>query len=611
MAVASAVLLPGCAEDGPERERPSSSLRQEAMETAKVEPATATLDSVPGIDADAYTGALAPVMQKVDARQDSGWDTEVFSAEASGQLKTIATALELGELERIPEVFEGGVTMTELRPATLETVSEDGLTIVERGRALPARSRAKAGIRDAFASLVAPFATASARQADIKPFRIEPEGDGVLLTAYYHASGEVELGIKEQSATWECQFSRQSPPKLRGITVRDFEEVSPKSKGGLYFRDATDLVLGKTESYGTQLSLGIDYWRNRLQGDFGLDVSCFEGLAIGDADGDGWDDLYVCQQGGLPNRLYLRQDDGSLADFANGSGTDWMELTRAALFIDLDNDGDQDLALAQGWYLMLMENDGKAHFTKRVEQRGEGQFQSLAAADHDNDGDLDLFFCGRNTAREQSEAGSLLGTPLPYHDANNGGPNVFLRNDGDWAFQDVTVEAGFDVNNRRYSFACSWEDYDNDGDQDLYVANDFGRNNLYRNDGGVFKDVAAELGVEDISAGMSVTWGDANRDGLMDIYVSNMFSSAGNRVAYQRQFRAGQGRDQLAGFRRHARGNTLFLNGADGFEDASERAQVTMGRWAWGAKFADLNNDGWEDLYVVNGFITTGEAGDL
>ena len=152
---------------------------------------------------------------------------------------------------------------------------------------------------------------------------------------------------------------------------------------------------------------------------------------------------------------------------------------------------------------------------------------------------------------------------------------------------------------------------DRDGDPDLYVANDFGRNNLYRNDGGRFRDVAAEMGVEDMSAGMGVTWGDFNNDGAADLYVSNMFSSAGNRIAYQRQFRNGPV-EANAPFQRHARGNTLFENTGDGtFKDVSIEAGVTMGRWAWGSHFADLNNDGWEDLYVANGFFTTEDTGDL
>jgi hypothetical protein len=74
------------------------------------------------------------------------------------------------------------------------------------------------------------------------------------------------------------------------------------------------------------------------------------------------------------------------------------------------------------------------------------------------------------------------------------------------------------VNNQRFSYAAAWDDYDQDGDFDLYVANDFGRNNLYRNDRTGFEDVADELGVEDTGSGMSVSWGDVNGDGWMDLY---------------------------------------------------------------------------------------------
>ena len=237
---------------------------------------------------------------------------------------------------------------------------------------------------------------------------------------------------------------------------------------------------------------------------------------------------------------------------------------------------------------------------------------TLAAADYDNDGDLDLY-AGCYAARAATQ---LVGRPVPYHDANNGARNALLRNDGRAQFTNVTRQVGLDENNRRFTMACAWEDFDNDGDLDLYVANDFGRNNLYRNDGGTFHDVAAELGVEDLSAGMSVSWGDANRDGLMDLYVSNMWSSAGNRVAYQRRFLGGHGDEQTrADFQRHARGNSLFLNRttspSGGFDDVSEAAAVTLGRWAWSSRFADINNDGWEDLLVANGYITQDDTGDL
>ena len=189
---------------------------------------------------------------------------------------------------------------------------------------------------------------------------------------------------------------------------------------------------------------------------------------------------------------------------------------------------------------------------------------------------------------------------------------MLIRNDGDWRFRDATRESGLDENNRRWSYAASWEDYDNDGDQDLYVANDYGRNCLYQNVGGRFHDVARKAGVEDIASGMSVSWGDYNGDGRMDLYVGNMFSSAGGRVTFQRNFKADASSEEKKHLQRLARGNTLFRNRGDGtFDDVSQAAGVTMGRWAWSSEFVDINNDGWEDIVVANGHVTGDATGDL
>jgi hypothetical protein len=451
-----------------------------------------------------------------------------------------------------------------------------------------------------------------------KVFRIEMQPDGqVASVAYFDTRGDHAGGTVQQNALWHCRWNvDQSPPRLTSLRAGRYEEVIPGSQGGPIFEDVTQGVIGGTESFQQQLTRGVDFWRGRLEANYGVDPGGHQGLALGDVNGDGLDDLFVCQQGGLPNRLYIQNPDGTLTDVSSAAGIDWMEMCRSALLVDLDNDGDQDLVMAQGWYLMIMFNDGQGHFRKVLEERAQANLYSTAAADFDHDGDLDIFFCGRNPLRERDVPEGILGTPIPYHDANNGGPNMLWRNDGNGQFTEVTQQVGLDQNNRRYSYAASWEDYDNDGDLDLYVANDFGRNNLYRNDllpGGSahFTDVAAAEGVEDISAGMSITWGDYNNDGRMDAYVSNMFSSAGNRITYQRQFRPSDQPSNIDHFRRHARGNTLFENNGNGFHDVSEEAAVTMGRWAWGAAFCDLNNDGWEDLYVANGFITTEDTGDL
>jgi hypothetical protein len=205
-----------------------------------------------------------------------------------------------------------------------------------------------------------------------------------------------------------------------------------------------------------------------------------------------------------------------------------------------------------------------------------------------------------------------LPLPLPYFDARNGGRNYLIRNLGGWKFADVTADVGLDQDNHRYSFAAAWEDDDRDGDLDLLVVNDFGPNNLYRNDQGRFRDVAAQAGLHAGAFGMSASFGDYDQDGWMDIYVANMFSAAGNRVTFQPQFKPGESDATRARFQYLAKGNSLFRNRGDGtYEDTSVPMAVTMGRWSWGSLFVDLNNDRWDDLLVANGFITGTMSDDL
>ena len=237
--------------------------------------------------------------------------------------------------------------------------------------------------------------------------------------------------------------------------------------------------------------------------------------------------------------------------------------------------------------------------------------RDLCAADFDSDGLLDIHVCVYSAGDDVERRGFEVNAPLPFHDAENGGRNVLLKNLGSFGFADATAAVGLDIDNSRWSFAAAWEDYDRDGDPDLYVANDFGRNCFYRNEGGRFRQIANALKVEDMASGMSVAWGDYNRDGASDLYVGNMFSAAGNRITFRPRF-TGNRPDTAEQIQRMARGNTLFQGSRDGpFHDVSETAAVTMGRWAWASKFVDLNNDGWQDLVVTNGYVTNAGNGDL
>jgi hypothetical protein len=457
-----------------------------------------------------------------------------------------------------------------------------------------------------------------------KLYRIAIGGASAQTRVIVHTGGGMEGSRVAQNGewdvTWDLGAGAGAPPQMLSARPLRYEEIAVTaagpSAGGAFFTDVTASVLGDDPRYRELLLPGLDHWGHRLDQALGTEVVGYQGLALGDADGDGHDDLYLTQTGGLPNHLFVRGEGGAMRDVAREAGADWMDKSKSALFADFDNDGDQDLVVALDSALVVMENDGAGRFPSHSLVPLPGIPFSMAAADFDDDGDLDLYVC--NYGDLWGGFGDLEHRfPFPYHDANNGGPNVLLRNDGPGTdgrlrFADATRVTGLDANNSRWSLACAWEDYDDDGDQDLYVANDFGRNNLYRNDRGRFTDVAAEAGVEDVSPGMSVAWGDYDRDGLMDLYVSNMFSGAGNRITFQSQFLEGVDPGTRADFQRFARGNALFRNRGDGtFEDRSLQEAASVGRWAWASAFVDFNNDGWEDIVVANGFLTQDDPDDL
>jgi hypothetical protein len=368
----------------------------------------------------------------------------------------------------------------------------------------------------------------------------------------------------------------------------------------------------------------MNHWLERIQDTRYFTPLGNPGLALGDVNGDGLDDLYICQEAGLPNRLFLQRPDGTALEASHTWGVDWLESSRSALLVDFDNDGDQDLVVAIIGGLVIASNEGQRNFAIRAILPADDDTMSLSAADYDNDGDVDIYACVNypNDFFTQSGDISILGgaSNRVYHDANNAGRNSLFRNDlspdNRWQFTDVTTDVGMNMNNRRFSLAAAWEDYDNDGDQDLYVANDFGRNNLFRNDSGGgmarFVDVGQEAQVEDSASGMSAAWADVDRDGNMDLYVGNMFSAAGGRITSDPRFKPNANQEVRTRLRRFSRGSSLFKNlGKDTFRDVSIAAGVNVGRWAWSSNFLDINNDGWEDILVANGYITTDDTGDL
>lgn len=563
------------------------------------------------------SGMSHDVSHLVDDPARDGWSTEVFHDRASEQLGELSDMLadtSQVTVAGVRRVVADDFSAQDLRPTQRKQVFADRVLSVFRWSAddslsAPLDRMTATDLKDAIKRLGF-LAEANAR-AKFKIYRVTLTENGFETLQFLSMSGQSEKASREVHAVWRCRWMHENPqdrPKIRTISVEDYEETLTKNLGTMFpptmFRDCTSSLLGRNSDSTKQFGFGIDYWSNRL---LRVGTEGMQGLAIGDVNADGLDDFYVCQIGPLPNRLFVQEPDGTATDRSSEYGVDWLEPSHSALFVDWDNDGDQDLLISTITTLLVMENDGVGRFTLRSTVTAARNAYSLSAADYDQDGDLDVFACLYAAKASQRE---VLAVPVPFHDATNGGRNVLLRNDGAWRVRDVTQEAGLDEESTRRSFAASWEDFDNDGDLDLYVANDYGKNNLFRNDHGRFRNIASAAKVEDQSFGMSVSWGDYDRDGWMDLYVSNMFSAAGNRIVFQKQFRPHD--DQRHKFQYMARGNSLFRNAKDGgFHDVSHDARIMMGYWSWGSKFADLNNDGYEDLIVMNGFLTRRETKDL
>ncbi|MCP4191332.1 MAG: VCBS repeat-containing protein [Planctomycetaceae bacterium] len=571
----------------------------------------------PSLEGQDYDAVIRDVVAREDPLVD-GWDTERFSDLAMRQLKEMG-----GGVSQLPLVNHGQLRKLcakdyrgmPLRPA-LKTALDEPPFLIKRGAELENGPNAKTGsqgLLESLRSLRGPFQRNAKLRYKFKIVKVDLQKEMGFTTVLCEFVGKADAGQAQINTTWECEWAvtdQAVSPRLKSIDVKDYEEILVTTEGSMLFSDCTRSALKGLDALDSQLIHGRDYWYGNLEGSIGVEGRG-NGMAIGDANGDGLDDIYLCQPAALPNRLLIRQVDGSLVDESEAAGVDWLDSTRAALWVDIDSDGDEDLLLTQSTEVLLHENDGSGRFELRNRISTDSRLFSFNAIDFDSDGDLDLYVCGYSAAA-QTRPTDIFVSPMPYHDANNGGPNFLFENEGDWSFRDVTEETGLDENNLRFSLASVWDDFDNDGDPDLYVANDFGRNNLYRNDDGRFVDIAPVAGVEDIGPGMSAAWGDHNNDGKMDLYVSNMFSSAGSRITRQRQFKPQAETEDLVGFQRHARGNSLFENIGDGqFADRSLDLGITMGRWAWGSLFVDLNNDGWRDLYVTNGFVTADNNNDL
>jgi ASPIC and UnbV/FG-GAP-like repeat len=350
------------------------------------------------------------------------------------------------------------------------------------------------------------------------------------------------------------------------------------------------------------------------------------GIAAVDYDNDGFHDLFIPD--GVSSRLLRNRRDGTFEDVTEQAGLGGLDGVSVAVFADYDNDGWKDLFVSRTFRPnQLFHNNGDGTFTDVTARAGLGEDCCTTVAawgDYDHDGRLDLYVGRYMDPRRH--------IPTTFY-ARNGEPNRLYHNNGDGTFTDVTAQAG--VGDVGLCLGCAWGDYDGDGHPDLFVVNDFGRSTLYRNrGGGRFEDVTVEAGALAYGAGMSASFADYDNDGRLDLYTADIrsehawFASAatiGRYLAncclqgtwrsdlplYWEIFRQ-SGFRFVGVFRQMAAGNHLLHNRGDGtFEDVSERAGANPMGWFWGSVFADLDNDGWLDLYSANGWVYGRRGTDL
>lgn len=366
------------------------------------------------------------------------------------------------------------------------------------------------------------------------------------------------------------------------------------------------LIVDPTDAQFTDQtrSAGIEFQQTFGSQEKGFIVEAHgSGAGFLDHDGDGDVDLYIVngstfdtymEGSGAGNALYANRGNGTFREVAETLGVADAGWGSGVTAGDVDGDGTLDLYVTNfGANILYMNNDA-GPFTDATgdAEVGGGSTYSTSAAffDYDGDGDLDLYvanYLELDLATTRPRGCHYIGDIKVYCGPKGmpGAADILYRNDSGLTFTDVTEEAGIGVANRYYGLGVAPEDFDGDGDTDLYVANDSTPNVLFSNQAdGTFEDVALLSGLAyngdgDEEAGMGVDFGDYDNDGDQDLYVTNFFRES----------------------------NTLYRNdGRLGFTDGTVRAGLeapTMTRLGWGTHFFDYDSDTDLDLFVANGHV--------
>ncbi len=314
-------------------------------------------------------------------------------------------------------------------------------------------------------------------------------------------------------------------------------------------------------------------------------------VAVADYDGDGFDDIYTTDsKAGGKNHLWHNNHNLTFTDMAEQAGVananEGDNAVADSQWLDFNNDGRPDLFVVKFGHSQLFQNLGGGKFKDVTKAAGLDRYSNAItsiAFDYDRDGKVDLFVGSYFQPINIFNPDSPRFFPESFETANNGGGLTIYHNDGNGHFTDVTEKVGGRLSG--WTLDLGHADADNDGFDDLYVACDFGTDRFFHNNGnGTFTDITEKAIGIDSKKGMNVDWGDYDNDGLLDIYVTNITDD------YMRE----------GNFMWHNNGNLTF-------SDVSRETGTYETGWGWGSKFFDYDNDGWLDLYVMNGWVSAGK----
>lgn len=325
-------------------------------------------------------------------------------------------------------------------------------------------------------------------------------------------------------------------------------------------------------------------------------------VSVVDFNNDGHQDFYLTNsRAGSTNALYKNNGDGTFTDVAEEMGVASLNNERTgasmgSIWGDYDNDGFEDLFVYKWGKSALFHNDGGEGFTEVSEKIDLPEWANTNSAiwfDYDRDGNLDLFLAGY--FNESIDLWNLETTrimPESFEYANNGGRKYLFHNRGDGTFEEVSKEMGIETN--RWALSASSADLNSDGFPDLVIANDYGVDELYMNDqGNGFYEAGQDAGMGFApKSGMNVSFGDILNQGKFVVYITNI-SEPGVLI---------QGNNMWV--------PDLGVTGKPAFKNLAGNLGVEVGGWSYGAQFGDLNNDGFLDLYVANGYVSAEQGTD-